>query len=182
MTIRSTFHILVLLVVLLIFSSHSVFGRSPRPTKPEVEIKQNPAEVQAKRDAEADMNKLLWTGVGFAVYGFLLTGVAAGAHIGHAASPEGGGSDFTISDGAVNGAVCGGTVGMTFGLVTIWAVDSYKLTPPPERLLGKSPQYIDVYTDVYKTRTQQLRGQYVAGGCGLAAMIVMIVVLIEEQI
>ena len=71
---------------------------------------------------------------------------------------------------------------MTFGLVTIWAVDSYKLTPPPERLLGKSPQYIDVYTDVYKTRTQQLRGQYVAGGCGLAAMIVMIVVLIEEQI
>ena len=78
MTIRSTFHILVLLVVLLIFSSHSVFGRGPRPTKREVERKQNPIEAQAKRDAEADMNKLLWTGVGFAVYGFLLTGVAAG--------------------------------------------------------------------------------------------------------
>ena len=41
MTIRSTFHILVLRVVLLTFSSRSVFGRGPRPTKREVERKQN---------------------------------------------------------------------------------------------------------------------------------------------
>jgi hypothetical protein len=40
MTIRSTFHILLLLFVLLTFSSHSVFGRGPGPTKREVEIKQ----------------------------------------------------------------------------------------------------------------------------------------------
>ena len=41
MKIGSTFHILVLLVVLLTFSSHSVFGRGPRATKPEVETKQS---------------------------------------------------------------------------------------------------------------------------------------------
>lgn len=41
MTIRSTFHILVLLVVLLIFSSRSVFGRGQRPTEREVETKQS---------------------------------------------------------------------------------------------------------------------------------------------
>ena len=49
MTIRSTFHILVLLVVLLIFSSHSVFGRSPRPTKPEVEIKLPEFEIKIQQ-------------------------------------------------------------------------------------------------------------------------------------
>ncbi len=41
MTTRSTFHILVLLVVLLTFSSRSVFGRGPRPTEREVETKQS---------------------------------------------------------------------------------------------------------------------------------------------
>ena len=41
MKIRSTFHILVLLVVLLTFSSHTVFGIGPRPTKPKVERKQS---------------------------------------------------------------------------------------------------------------------------------------------
>ena len=71
---------------------------------------------------------------------------------------------------------------MTFGaLVQIRAVNNYKLTPPPERLLGKSPQYIDVYTDVYKTRTRQLRGRYTTGGYGLFTMIGLIVVLIGNR-
>ena len=177
---RSTFHILVPLVVLLTFSSHSVFGRGPRPTKREVERKQNPAEVQAKRDAEADVNKLLWTGVGFAApFGVMLTTVA-GRVIGHAFSPETSGSGFY---GLSDGAACGVCVGMTFGfLVPIRAVNSYKLTPPPERLLGKSPQYIDVYTDVYKTRTRQLRRRYTAAGSGLFGMIGMIVALIGNSL
>ena len=179
MTIRSRFHILVLLVVLLTFSSHTVFGRGPRPTKRKVERKQNPAETQAKRDAEADVNKLLWTGVGFAApFGTMLTMIAGGA-IGHAFSPEVSGSGLiTLSKGAVCGGYVGGCVGMTFGtLVPIRAVN---ITPPPERLLGKSPQYIDVYTDVYKTRTRQLRGRYTAAGYGLFTMIGMIVALIGE--
>ena len=41
MKVRSTFRILALLIALLILSSHSVFGRGPRPAKPEVERKQN---------------------------------------------------------------------------------------------------------------------------------------------
>lgn len=41
MKVRSTFRILVLFIALLIFSSHSVFGRGPRPKKPEVDHKRN---------------------------------------------------------------------------------------------------------------------------------------------
>ena len=41
MKIRSTFPILALFIALLIFSSHAVFGRGPRPTKPEVDRKRN---------------------------------------------------------------------------------------------------------------------------------------------
>ena len=39
MKVRSTFRILVVFIALLTVSSHSVFGRGPRPTKPEIDGK-----------------------------------------------------------------------------------------------------------------------------------------------
>ena len=39
--VRSIFRILALLIALLIFSSHSAFGRGPRPAKPEIKRKQS---------------------------------------------------------------------------------------------------------------------------------------------
>ena len=41
MKVRSTFRILALLIAFLTVSSHSVFGRGPRPIKPEVDRKRN---------------------------------------------------------------------------------------------------------------------------------------------
>ena len=37
-------------------------------------------------------------------------------------------------------------------------------TPPPERLLGKSPEYIEAYTQAYKSRTVLLRKIFVTAG------------------
>ena len=117
MTTRSTFHILVLLVVLLIFSSHSVFGRGPRPTKREVERKQNPAEAQAKQDAKADLNKLLWIGTGCAAPALPILGLLAGSLVPQSSSGGSGGYQLiSFSDQQVLG-LC---VGWTFGCLGPW--------------------------------------------------------------
>lgn len=147
LTCRSLF--LALLMVVLTFSHPFL-----------ILAQQNSAEAQAKQDAEADLNKSLWIGVGCAVLpsiwlGGALVGLCAG-------SLDQSGGDFIISEQEA----CGALIGMIFGCsVPLTLVYNYRLTPPPERLLGKSPEYIDVYIDAYKTRTRQLRGQYAAVGC-----------------
>ena len=41
---------------------------------------------------------------------------------------------------------------------------SHNATPPPERLLGKSPEYIEAYTHAYKSRAGLLRKIFVTAG------------------
>lgn len=163
MTIRLKFHILVLLVVLLTFSSHSVFGKVPSPTKSKVERKHSRAEAQAKLDAGADLNKPLWIGTGCVVPTLPTLGLLAGSLVPQSSSGGSGGYQLiSFSDQQVLG-IC---VGWTFGcLGPLTLIGTYQPTPSPERFIGKSPEYIAVYTDVYKTRTQWLRGQYIAVGC-----------------
>ena len=73
-------------------------------------------------------------------------------------------------------------VGMVVGFVVgvlvplIW-IGAYEPNLPPERFIGKSPEYIDHYTDAYRKKSQSIRmGAAVVGsvlpGCliGLAAM------------
>ena len=40
----------------------------------------------------------------------------------------------------------------------------HNVTPPPERLLGKSPEYMEAYTQAYKSRTVLLRKIFVTAG------------------
>ena len=165
MIIRSTFRILVLLVVLLTFSSHSVFAKEPRPTKPKVERKLSPAEAQAKSQAKQnagdDLNKPLWIGTGCAAPIFPILGLWVGSLVPQSSS---GGGFQILSDEEALGACVGLALGCLGPLVlTSW----YQSTPPPERFIGKSPEYIAVYTDVYKTRIRLLRVQYTAAGCAI---------------
>lgn len=45
-------------------------------------------------------------------------------------------------------------------------VDLYphNVTPPPERLLGKSPEYIEAYTQIYTSKITSLRKRLVIAG------------------
>lgn len=160
LTSRSLF--LALLVVLLL--------SSPLATLAE----QISAEAQAKQDAEADLNKSSWIGVGCAIPASTMLGGLVGVGVGSLGSSGG----FIVSQEEALGMLIGMTVGCLVPLITVY---NHKLTPPPERLLGKSPEYIDVYTDTYKTRTRQLRGQYAAGGCAITGGIWMIAVLIAND-
>ena len=132
---------------------------------------QESVEVQAKmaaeRDAKANVNSLLWTGTGcLSVY----LGGGVGTVI--AASIIESGNWLENTEEGILGGVCVG--GLVCGLF-LWGAISYRSYPPPERLIGKSPEYIDVYTNVYKTRTRQLRRKYAVRGCGVVVMIGMIV-------
>ncbi len=40
----------------------------------------------------------------------------------------------------------------------------HNATPPPEQLLGKSPEYIEAYTQIYKSKTASLRKTLVTKG------------------
>ena len=138
---------------------------------------QNSVEVQAKmaakRDAETDTNKVLWTGVGCAICLSTVLGGFVGVGIG-SLGPQSysGGCLQLISDEQMCGLCIGAPVGCLIPLIVI---NTYRLVPPPERLLGKSPQYVDFYTDAYKTRIQLLRMGWAAGGTliGLSALVLV---------
>ena len=149
LTFRSLFLALFMVVLLL---------SSPLATP----AQQISAEAQAKRDAGADLNnlnKLLWIGSGCAVLVLPTLGGLVGS-LGPQSS-SGGGNLFSPSDQQVLG-FC---VGLTFGcLGPLTLIRRHQPTPPPERFIGKSPEYIAVYTDVYKTRSRWLRRLYTAVG------------------
>ena len=49
-------------------------------------------------------------------------------------------------------------------LVGVAAADS-RSQPPPERLVGKSPEYVEVYTQAYQAKVRNLRKSAAVPGC-----------------
>ncbi len=135
---------------------------------------QNSVEAQAKmaaeRDAETDLNRWAWYIYGFACcLGVGLTTVA-GAAIG------------STSDGWLefDDTIYGGCFGFIVGsAVSAGTIVSYKIVVPPERFLGKSPEYVDFYTAAYERKIRLRRvGEAAAGGitfCGLTLLISRII-------
>ena len=44
----------------------------------------------------------------------------------------------------------------------------YSPSPPAERLIGKSPLYVSIYTDAYQSQARSIRTKMAASGCCLA--------------
>ncbi len=145
LTFRSL--LLVFLMVILTFSHSFV-----------ILAQQISAEEQAKLDAEADVDKLLWIGAGSAVFLLPIFSFLIGPSVPQSYS---GGSGIQILSNEQGWGICIGAVG---SLGTLTLILMYQQTPPPERFIGKSPEYIDVYTDVYLTRTRRLKGLYTSVG------------------
>ena len=152
LTFRSS--LLVLLTVVLLLSS-------PLATL----AQQISAEAQAKRDAEADLNKRFWINTGCAVVLLPTLGLFVGS-----LGPQSysGGSSLISPSNQQSLGLC---VGSILALGPLALIRRHQPTPPPERFIGKSPAYIDVYTDVYKTRTQFLSRQYRVVGCAIGCAI-----------
>ncbi len=182
MGIYVTFYGIVASIVLLIFSMPLAAFAQQNPVR--VEVSETPAaenadavrlvaleaKAAAEQDASGDTNKLLWFGAGA---GAFCVGGAIGAFIGgvvgnYIAPPTSDlGSIAPLLDFG-EGAAVGVCIGCPAGVsIPFNWIRNYQTAPPPERLLGKSPEYIEFYTHVYRKKTRSLRKRWaVAGGGG----------------
>ena len=145
---------------------------------------QNSVQAQAEVDANSDMSdmsKAMWFMFGgLGSTAGCLIGCVGGCALGTRLDPFGG-SDILFVPTAPQ-AACGVAGAILLGAFAVpMGVDLYphNVTPPPERLLGKSPEYINTYTQIYKSKTVSLRKRLVtkgsiAGNVGFALAVLML--------
>ena len=137
-----------LMAILLIFS-----------TMPVSLAQQDAVQAQAKADAKADMSdgsEAMWFllgGLG-STAGCLL-GCAGGCLLGATLDPSGG-SDILLIPAPSQAGCAAGIAILLGGLAVPIGVHMYphNAMPPSERLLGKSPEYVEAYTQI--TRNERL--------------------------
>ena len=157
MKLQIPFQMLSLLMTVLMFNMPSV-------TLAQQNLVQAEAITTAEQDAINDVNKFLWFVAGLAalsVGGLVgcLTGCAVGSII-QPSSPSGL-FYFESSDAGEVGALVGFAAG---ALVPLLWIRAYEPNLPPNRFIGKSPEYIDLYTDAYKKKAKSLRTKSAVGG------------------
>ncbi len=179
MEIYVTFYGIVASIVILIFSMPFAAFAQQNPMRTEVSkttaVKDEDAvrltaKAAAEQDASGDINKLLWfgAGVGVCCIGGTIGGLT-GALVGDLIAPP---ADTGLGSlapllGFGDGAAVGCLVGVVAGVsIPFIGIHSYQANPPAERLLGKSPKYVEFYTDTYKSKTRSLRGGWAAAGFG----------------
>ena len=132
---------------------------------------------QAKVDAKADFNEGNWALLG----AFTPLGCCVGFGVASIFAPEPANSAWitmsitTPNETQFNGAYIGAAIGC---LTLPLSIALTPINPPPERLLGKPPEYISAYTREYKRETQQRRitsaGSGALIGAGLGCLISLI--------
>ncbi len=116
------------------------------------------AKFAAGQDVNRYINERLRLGadVGTLCIGGAIGGLA-GCVIGNFIAPRdpSAPSGLMPFDDISQGAVVGGCIGFAAGvLVPLSGIYRSQSHPPPERLLGKSPEYVEIYADAYKAKTR----------------------------
>ena len=130
------------------------------------------AESDAKRDSKRDVNGGGWSLGGFVGYGVGALIAAAGAGIAQEGSRlrDIGRNSQTSCLSDIGGDVYGTGICLMLGgfacasFIPLVAV-SLSPTPRPDRLLGKSPAYVDTYVRTYKKSVRIRRGTSSSMGC-----------------
>ncbi|MCK4225846.1 hypothetical protein KAX29_03035 [candidate division WOR-3 bacterium] len=68
--------------------------------------------------------------------------------------------------------------GCLFGIFAVGAAYVIEPSPPATRLIGKSSEYVAVYTDCYIAKKKSIRGMSALGGCALFLAIYSLVLLL----
>ena len=83
--------------------------------------------------------------------------------------------DVNTSVWLAAGGILGVVGNLPLGAVAIGGAYVYQPVPPAERLLGKSAEYVTVYTDAYKAKARSLRliaaGKGALGGSAVFCML-----------
>ena len=125
MKICSTFHVLVLVMAGLTFST-------PFVTIAQQNFVQAEAVTAAEADANKDISKLLCFGAGCVLSALFFS-----------PSPYG----YLLPPTGIIGSY------------------SYRPSPPPARLIGKSPEYVAAYTSAYQSKRGNIQAQWTSAGC-----------------
>ena len=163
----SVLQLLSIMIAALVFSTSF-----PSPSMAQYDSVEA-AKTDAKADAKADTNKFFWVATGCGAS--LLTLGIAGLMLNKYISQTGSASYRRIDQPDVKRAVdryddlavVVALVPYSVASSAVWgASKSYKLSPPTARLIGKPPQYIDVYTTTYKKQKEDTQSTW--GLVGLA--------------
>lgn len=134
---------------------------------PQVVSVEYQAKTDAEADAEANFDKSTWFMIGALGPMACIAGYAVGSLIAPELSPDYGiYAGYSLSPIDPNDAQFGGAViGLAAGCLTSHLVMRFSPRhPSPERLLGKSPEYIQAYTDTYQSQMRSLQSRSAAGG------------------
>ena len=128
-------------------------------------------QAQAEADASADMSKDKWFALGTA-------GSTVGCLLGCIGGSLLGGPCYGSSNSQGNLMLAGSVLcGVCAVPIAVFRYP-HNVTPPPERLLDKSPEYMEAYTQAYKSRTVLLRKIFVTAGSIVSNLGVMTGVVI----
>lgn len=151
----SIFHVSVFIMIALVFSM-------PFITFAQQYDDSDVAILHAKRDAKNDVNESKW----------FLAGCLGGALVIFAISAAEAAEQNLIAEPIISFLPTCSLVGSCFP--TGYAI-FHSPSPPPERLLGKSPEYVVSYVNTYVNSVKRRRAQWSAAGCigGLFGMFVI---------
>ena len=147
----------LLMAILLLFSTLPVSFAQQNSI-------QTQAEADAHRDINRDMRESLWFLAG-------VVGSSVGAITGCASGILGGYliGDFNgiLPDDILTIEGCGIAGILLFGVLAVPVcvhLYPHSPTPPPKRLLGKTPEYVAAYTQAYRSKVISLRKRWVTAG------------------
>ena len=175
---NARFHVLVFCMAVLVFSlpfatyaqQNSVPVGAETAAAQDANVMRFEAKVAAERDASSDINQLLWFGAGVGTLAAGCLGGTVGMLVVNFIAPRDSSepSGLMPFDDISGGAAVVGCVGCAVGLILpIRAIYNYQSPPPPERLIGKSPEYVEFYTDAYIAKSRSLRIQWATIGAAL---------------
>ena len=145
------------------------------------------AKADAESDASHDANVLAYLGAGVSVpFAAVPCGYMTGC-VGVSIVENGPGHSACITDslGSAKDYLPGITalVGSAAALSLLIAHHSRPPNPPPERLIGKSPEYIKFYAAAYRSKMRSYRMRAVAAGSilGGTAMTIMFLIITSNM-
>ena len=162
MIIRAIPHTLAVLMVTLTFSIPLTTLAQQKSVQTDIseilEIK-----AAAERDASNDINRFAWftAGLGIVYVGGGVGGIA-GCLIGEnqdIVAPYFNG--FLPGPGGTFGLFVGGTAGVLLPFISIFASPVHV---PARRVIGKSPEYVEIYADAYQKKMRLLKTGWAAAG------------------
>ena len=191
-------HIFIALIVLLtvnlpadtVAEQHSVHPEAQAAIAPDTESMQLAAKVAAEQDANRDVNQLVWfgTGIRIAAIGAGI-GALGGCGVGSLLNPEMVDPYGVVciapipnreqAVGMVVGTFVGAAIGGSASFIEAY---NYSSNPPTERFIGKSPAYIDFYTEAYTQKTRSIRAQSAAAGAATCFGISIIGCLVFQDL